>query len=218
MERQITDTTIQNVTSAALRNSLYHCYPGNIVTYDSTQETASVQIGTNDVRKDVDTGARVSEPFPVIFGVPVAWMRFGGFVIKGSLNPYDPVMLIAIDLDPAPWRAAGRTLRPVDPGDIRRHGGGYWWAIPTDITLKRTPSSPTGTLSIGVEGGQPLIEITAAGINLGASASNFVALSNLVATQLGLISTAFDTVATALSIPNPYAVPGPVAASITKAQ
>lgn len=178
MERQITQSEVVTAAADALRHDTYHVYPGNIVSYDEGQETCTVQPGTNDVRFDIDSGARISAPAGPIQGVPVAWPRFGGFVIKGSLNPYDPVMLIALDLDPTPWRKAGRTLKPVDPGDVRRHGGGYWFVLPTDITLARKPSSAGGKLTIGAEGQQPLIVITGSTIQLGATGGDAVALAH----------------------------------------
>lgn len=223
MERQLTEVDAQNAGLSSLKNSLSHCWPGNIVSYDAGQETATVQIGVNDVRFDVDTGARISEPFPQMSGIPVAWPRFGGYVIKGSLNQFDPVIMLALDLDPTPWRVAGRTLKPVDPADVRRFGGQWWFAFPTDISLNPTPSSPGGTLTIGAEGQQPLIEISATGIKLGASASEFVALANLVATNLtniGLTLTPLAAYVNGIVAPGtvPAYVQTPVAASITQAQ
>src|ERR1700761_3250280 len=122
------------------RNDVYRCMPGWVVSYDEGQETATIQPGTNDVRQDLDTGETISEPFDSIPGVPVAWPRFAGLVLKGTLEKYDPVLLLAFDLDPTPWRKAGRSNKPVDPVDVRRHGGGYWLALPTDLTLARKPS------------------------------------------------------------------------------
>lgn len=181
MERQITQSEVQTAASDALRNDMYHCYPGAVVSYDAAQETATIQPMTNDVRFDIDTGARISEPWQEMQGVPVAWPRFGGFVIKGSLAQFDPVILMAFDLDPSPWRAAGRTLKPVDPGDTRRHGGGYWFAFPTNLLLGHPgASSTTGKLTIGDEAGQPLITIDGSHIQLGATGGDFLALASVV--------------------------------------
>lgn len=199
MERQATVAQAVSAFTETLRADMYKIMPGRVVSYDAGQETATIQPGVNDVRTDLDSGGRKSEPWPPLAGVPIAWPRFGGFVIKGSLNPYDPVVLAAFDLDPTAWRAAGRTLKPVDPADIDRHGAGYWFAIPTDLSLSRTPSRPGDSLTIGVDGGQPLITITSAGIFLGDGATIPIALATPLVTLLGQLGTWSAAVASALS-------------------
>lgn len=187
MERQITISEVATAAADAARNDMYHCYPGAVVSYNDSAETAVVQLMTNDVRVDLDTGARISEPSQQLQGVPVAWPRFGGFVIKGPLAQYDPVMLLAIDLDPTPWRNAGRSLKPVDPGDVRRHGGGYWFALPCSLLVGHPQGSIAGKLTIGAEGGQPLIVIDGSSIQLGATGNDFAALASKVDLCMQLI-------------------------------
>src|SRR5579872_4438298 len=102
MRRQVTTEELVDAGTSALRASIYIRMPASVVSYDPVTRTASVQPMTNDVRFDVDTGAVVFEPWSVITNVPVAWPRFGGFVIAGFLQQYDQVILEAFDLDPGP--------------------------------------------------------------------------------------------------------------------
>lgn len=134
----------------------------------------------NDVRFDPTSGARVSEPWDVIPDVPIAWPRFGGFVIAGPLNVGDRVTLQAFDLDPSAWRATGQRS---DPPDARRHGGAYWQATPCDITTVSPmvdAAAAAGELVIGLDGKQEQIRISSSAIQLGASGGDFVALASLV--------------------------------------
>ena len=60
---------------------MYFCMPGVVTSFDATTQTANVQPTLNDVRVDVDTGTLVYEQWPVLPGVPVAYLRGGGFVL-----------------------------------------------------------------------------------------------------------------------------------------
>lgn len=104
MEKQIRTGQLLDIANESLKNAMYHVLPGSVVNYDAANQVADIQPMVNDVRTDVDTQARVSEPFEVIPSVPIMWPRFGKFVIAGRLNQYDPVLLIAFDLDPTAWR------------------------------------------------------------------------------------------------------------------
>jgi hypothetical protein len=208
---------------------MYFCMPGQVVSYDSANQVADIQPMTNDVRADIsqssDTGKRVPEPWPVIPSVPIAWPRFGKFVIAGRLNQYDPVMLLAFDLDPTSWRATGSkpSNNPVDPADARRHGGHYWWALPCDLRLNKVQSASAAAngMVIGLDGGQAQIIITDSNIQLGGGGGDFVALASLVKGELDKIAAAFGSFlpgSGGASFAKPYATASPVASSLIKAQ
>jgi protein gp138 len=150
MRRQIELPEILDASAQALRDSLYHAMPGIVQAYYATEQTADVQPGVNDVRFDVDTGARISEPWPVIPKVPVAFFKAAGFAVYADLSPGDKVILIAQDLDPTIFRSSGKQADPIDTG---RHRGAYWVAIPTDITDGGRMVSSGGALVLGKPGG-----------------------------------------------------------------
>ena len=176
MDRQVTLEQVAQAAADTLKGSIYVCMPGAIVSYNAGAQLADVQPMVNDVRFDLETGAVVFEPWQVIKGVPVAWPRFGGIVFAGPLEPNDQVILQAFDLDPSPWRAQGRSTKPVDPVDVRRLGGNYWRCIPSDLTGPMKDSAAMGSAGvIGVDGDVAQIRFTPGKIMLGASAKQPVA-------------------------------------------
>lgn len=173
MEKQIRTGQLLDLANESLKNSLYHIGVGSVVSYDAANQVADIQPMVNDVRTDVDTGARVSEPFQVIPAVPIMWPRFGKFVIAGRLNQYDTVVLLAFDLDPTAWRQSGNSTQPSDPPDVARHAGKYWAAFPCDLRLNpiKGASVANAALYIGLDGGSPVIVINDSTIQLGSSAA-----------------------------------------------
>lgn len=163
---------------------MYHCLPGVVKAYHAgaagRAATVDVQPAVHDVRFDLDTGERVSEPWPVIPNVPVQTVKFGGFTVSGPMKAGDHVVLHAFDLDPSHHRTTGN---PEDPVDVRRHGGNYWVAVPGNITdpgaLQDGAAAGDGLL-IGVDGGQAQIRITEQAIQLGAGGGDAVALASIL--------------------------------------
>jgi hypothetical protein len=128
--------------------------------------------------------------------VPIVWPRFGGFVIAGPLKQYDPVELVAYDMDPTAWQqSAAPTLQPVDPPDPRRHGGNYWRAFPGDC--RQNPASSPGSfpdaLVIGIDGGDPIIVIQGSTIQFGkTAAAGYAALAQKVDQALSDLAEALN--------------------------
>lgn len=231
MQRQVTTEEIVNAGTEALRHSLYISMPGSVVKYYPQTQEADIQPMVNDPRVNVDTGEIVFEPWSIIHAVPVCLPRMAGIVIAGFLNPQDQVILEAFDLDPGPWRAQGRSSRPVNPADVRRLGGNYWRCTPTDLTGPIADAPTSSGLVIGVDGNLAQIVIQSGSISLGKGSTDHVALANLTATQLVNIVSAFNlhthpvpgvqlggpgTVSSAPSTTMP--APGTVASSLIKAQ
>ena len=180
MDRHVLHEDVIGSAVSSLRASIYVTWMGAIVSYDPKSRTASVQPMQNDPRDDVDTGAVVSEPWPVLHGVPVAWPRFGGFMIVGNLNPGDAVTLQAFDLDPTTVIRQGRSQSPIDVAYVRRLSGNFWRIIPDDIVSPASDVPGSGVTIMGLDGNSAQVRISSGSIQLGASASHPVSLSNLV--------------------------------------
>lgn len=146
MERQITLAEIVAAAVETLRNSVYHSMPGTVTAYDASHQTADVQPMVNDVRINLDTGARVSEPWQVIPAVPVIFPKFSGLTVYCDLAVGDAVELVAYDLDPTAYRSGGQRT---DPADVSRHVGSYWRAFPGDIRTSGAMPGTAGTLVLG---------------------------------------------------------------------
>ena len=205
MRRQITLAEVLTSFGGALKASMYHTLPGVVKAFYASDGTADIQPAVNDVRFDVDTQARTSEPFPIIPKVKVLYPSGGGFSITWPLSVGSKVTLHAYDLDPTVHRQTGNVE---DPADVRRHGGTYWMAIPGDVTDQ----------GLGATAGQ--IVIDGPGITLGAGATSFVALATLVATELGKIAATLATGSNSggpVVFASPY-TPGSVAATVVKAK
>jgi hypothetical protein len=157
----------------SLKASIYHTLPGVVKAYYS-DGTADVMPAVHDVRFDVDTGERISEPSPIIPHVRIMYPSGGGFSITWPLAPGDKVTLHAYDLDPTVHQLTGAEA---DPQDIRRHGGTYWQCVPGDCT----DGAPTATA------GQ--VTITGPMIVLGAGAADFAALASKVDACMAAIKT-----------------------------
>lgn len=184
---QITPSDIAEASSRTLRGELYHSMPGKVVAFNAggggSAATVDVQPMVNDVRRDPVSNARESEPWPTIHSVPVAYPRGGGYTLQFPMRAGDAVTLVAFDLDPTAWRQQGANGGPQDPPDIRRHGGGHWYAIPCDLTdpgALQSSAAAANALVVGVDGGQPQIVINGSTIQLGASGGDFVALASKV--------------------------------------
>lgn len=177
----------------ALKGSLYHCAPGIVKTfYPGPPASADVEVAVHDVRFDTDSGERISEPWPILAKVPVLFPKFGGYYVAGPMSAGDHVVLIAFDLDPTVHRLTGDAE---DPVDVRRHSGGYWVALPGDITDPGGFPAPT-VFTCGKIGG-PVIQIDGSKVYLGGtSVTDAVALATKVATELGNIATALTSIVT----------------------
>jgi hypothetical protein len=139
----------------------------------------------------------------------------------------DYVMLHWSDRSMDTWQASTGTA--VDPGNLAQHTMDSCYAIPMIAPTAKALASVSGSaVVIGKDGGSEQIVISASDIKLGASASNYVALANLVAAELANIATALTSIV--VTIPTTGAVglpsagtgtvvytPGPVAATIVKA-
>ena len=221
MRKQIHLEDIVQATVDSNFASKYHVMPGIVSTYypgsASAPASVDVQPAVNDVRFDKVTGARFSEPFPVVPKVPILFLYVGPYIIAGPMSPGDKVVLLSFDLDPTAHIQSGM---PADPADTRRHAGSYWCAIPGDIT---TPDAFTDGaaiaqgLVIGTDGGQDQIRFTGGKIQLGATGGDYVALASLVAAELGKIKTTLASL-TGATFGTPYSAVGNIASSLLKAQ
>jgi hypothetical protein len=200
---------------------------GNVVAYHAATMTADIQPNPSDVRTDLDTDANVSEPWPVLLNVPIAWPRFGGFVLVGPLKQYDPVTLESFDLDPTTWLAQGRSTKPVAPNDVRRLSGNYWSATPTDLTgAIQSAAAAAAAWIIGMDGDPAQIQFAAGSIQLGATGGDAIALASKVLTQLkdivqmvnGITVTVPAGGGTAIPVTVPLFTPSSVASTLVKAQ
>lgn len=181
MREQVTMSELLSTQTFASRAATYFRMPGIVKAYHPPVQGVSpaavdVQPAVNDVRFDTTTGERYSEPWPVLYRIPVRFPTFGGFAIWGPLKVDDKVDLEGFDLDPGPYLASGQQS---DPAMTRRNGGAHWVAVPGDYTdpgaLPDPGKQPANNTSIpqicfGTPGGV-IVSVGADGkVNLGSAA------------------------------------------------
>ena len=137
----------------------------------------------------------------------------------------DSVLLVFSDVSMDVWRAGVAGSAPVQPGWTGKHTMDSPVAIPcigVDASFFNDPTAAATKIIIGQDGSPAQIRISATDVELGASATDAIALASKVETELGKISTALNSlVAPSGGGPvtgNTYISPGAVASLVIKAQ
>lgn len=186
--------------------------PAMIVDYDFAKQTCTAKPAVR-----IPTLDGVPEELDPIPDVPVKWMRGGGYFATMPLVAGDPGLLIFSEVDFALWRESGEVS---DAFQERRHGL-YCYFLPGGCADgDELPDAAEDHMVIGKSGG-PVIRVKADGVELGAGASDFVALAAKVHTELGKIAAAFTSFVPGTggaSFGSPYTTAGDVSATKVKAE
>lgn len=225
-------TTLSDVLEAhreALQRNLHTGMPAVVVSYNPTAKTAAVKPTCQQPVKVTGENPSDEQGFtyvelPTIPDVPVAFPSGGGFYVCFPLQPGDSVFLVFSETPMGEWLLNGVT--GAKPLDTRRHSLGYPIAIPGGARpdSKAIADSSATDLIVGKDGTDSQIKISATDIQVGKGATQFVALANLVLSELNAIRTAFDThvhveTGASTAVPTtPMGVAGSVAATIAKAK
>lgn len=169
--------------------------PGRVVSYDDTKQCADVEVLVNDFFWSEDSpGAPVYEELPVLPNVLVRWPRAGGYVFTMPLGPGDFVWITFSERSLGEFRTKGEK---VNPRDLQRHGD--WATCTPGCYPDSTPlasgdaSARAAGLVIGKDGAETQIRISPTEIKIGATASDFVALSSKVDALFNQLKTDFSS-------------------------
>lgn len=190
--------------------------PGIVIDYDAGKQTCTCKLA---VRIPDVNG--IPQELPPLTDVPVQWQRGGGYFATMPLQAGDAGDIIFSEVDFSAWRTSGEVS---DATQERRHGlyakfypGGGDDAHPI-------ADASADHMVYGKDGG-PVIRIKPSGIELGAAASDFVALAAKVDANFKALKdmfTAWTPVATdggaALKTLTGSLVLGAVAATKVKAE
>lgn len=127
--------------------------PGIVVAYDPLLGTAKVQVA----RRGADSEGRPYDQ-PIVPAAKVMWMRFGGMIIMGALNPGDEVALAVPHRSFDTWDSTGQ-LSDIDALDRQFDYGSSVVLMGLSSTPNALPQAP-GQLIIGREDGTGTIKIT----------------------------------------------------------
>lgn len=184
MQRKIGEPNLNTILRAAIRNRIADvrtAIPAMIDSYDAATQTCTATIA---VRLPAADGT--AQEIPPLPDVPVKWQRGGGYFCSMPLAKGDPGLLVFCEADFAAWRTSGEVS---DAATERRHGL-YAYFLPGGCADgDELADAAADALVIGKDGG-PTIRVDGAGIKLGASASEYVALANLVQARLDDLSSA----------------------------
>lgn len=174
--------------------------PATVVSYDGPTQTVTVKIVPCFRRKDPAQGNEVVcySP-PNIANVPVSFYGAGAFSITMPLAPGDSGMLQVCDRSIDEWKSTAEAR--TEPQDLRRHD------LTDGVFLPATRSPADPIPSDGIDG--TAMVIRGPEFKMGsASASDFIALSSKVESEIAAIWLKFNTHTHAY-------LPGPGAAAPT---
>jgi hypothetical protein len=191
---------IQEASLRTVLSDLHTCMPAEVVAVraDASNKRQFVDVLPMLQREIIsEDGEPRDEALPLLQMVPVAYMQGGGFFLSVPLRVGDVVLLLFAERSLDTWiqNATPGARTPVVPGDLSLH------SLQGAIALPLGPAPRAGLLA-GVDGsdlviataqGAVLARFTSAGFVTFAEGINFVALANLVATELGRLWTALGT-------------------------
>jgi len=171
--------------------------PGQVQSFDPVTQTAYVQPMVKHVIEADDGSSDNEESYPVLKGIPVAFQRFGGYVVAGPLVPGDYVTVLFNEWSIDRFLFQGLESHPVD---TTRHGWAGAVALPCGPFPQTQPITEVlDGLVIGKDGGTVLKIGTDGIVKMGATADeatlDFVALATKVATALTALKTAINNAA-----------------------
>ena len=177
---------------------LHTCMPAEIVGVREGKDARQfVDVLPTLQRVVIDAdGIAVNEAYPVIPMVPVGYAQGGGFFVSLPLAVGDIVLLVFAERSLDAWIESARhgAQSAIVPGDVATH------SLQGAIALPCGPA-PRGSLLTGVDAADVVIGTTggtilqrwkADGSVSLAEGTQFVALANLVATELGRINKSRD--------------------------
>lgn len=230
---EIEEQQIRNTLS-----DLHTCMPAEVVAVrsDTANKRQFVDVLPMLKRAAIDEeGEPIDEALPMLQMVPVAYMQGGGFFLSVPLRPGDVVLLVFAERSLDTWiqNATPGARTPVTPGDVSTH------SLQGAIALPLGPAPRAGLLAgvdeadlvIATVEGNVLARFSSAGFVTFAEGVNFVALANLVLTELQKLWNAVNShthqvattgsssaqTGTAAAQPSPIGSASSVAATKTKA-
>lgn len=177
------DPSLENLLSlhgANLRDGIRVALPGQIVSYNSSSQTATVQPLIQDAHISED-GERVVETLPPVADVPVMFLGPARGRITWPVAQGDTCLLLYCSSSIQQWFARGGV---VDPGDDRRHDLSDPVVLVGLVDSQHIPSDPAPTDSVCIHGTTQLG---------GSSASHPVCQADNLQSALNAFLTALST-------------------------
>lgn len=164
-------------------STLHVAFPAKVLGYDAAAQSVDVQPQLDRTFENLD-GTLTTESLPAIASVPISWPRCGKFGLVFPLAVDDFVLVVVADRNIGEWLRTGES----DPRDAGVHVLDGAVAIPGLYPASGAVEAEhvTDHLVLGhLQTGGAGVHVRFAEVRLGDdTASQFVALANLVAAEL----------------------------------
>lgn len=144
-------------------NNLRVASPGIIQSFDSKEQTVTVQLAIREKRLEGDGTERWLD-IPQLVDVPVVFPRAGGYVLTFPIKPGDECLVIFGDNCMDAWWQSGGVQNQID---CRRHDLSDGYAIPGPWSQPRTiPGYSTNSVQLRNESGSAYVELAGDTVNI----------------------------------------------------
>ena len=167
----------------ALENRLHAitvALPGKVISRDLADNTVDVEVQTR-IPIDMEDDTVGHETLPVIPAVPVLFAKAGAYSITFPISPGDTGTVLVMTYSISKWLDSGKVS---EPGDTRVSHISNAVFLPGLCPKAQIPAS-VSTVALVLDAPTE--------IHLGAGATQFVALANLVKAELEKIEAALST-------------------------
>lgn len=182
---------VLNAHGDTIKDEIRKVLPATVTAVNPALQTVDVIVGVQNPLFD-EYGNVSYEVLPALSNVPLACLRGGGFFVWLPVIPGDTVLLVFSDLSLDTWRV-GTGATAVEPGWAGKHTADSPIAIPIivpDAKVSLGPSADPTKLIVGKDGSAAQIKVSATDIELGALATDAVALASKVDAIFTAIATA----------------------------
>jgi hypothetical protein len=146
-----------------LKADLRVAMPGIVVTFNSDEQTVSVQPALREKLRDKN-GNVTDVALPILPDVPIVFPRAGGYMVVSAINPGDEVLVIFLDMCEDSWWSSGGVQNQLE---LRRHDLSDAVCVPGLWSQpNRVKNYPENGIQLRNESGDTMVEITGTTINI----------------------------------------------------
>jgi hypothetical protein len=164
--------------------------PARVESFDAGKQMVNVK---PLVKRNLlgDDNTLITDDLPVINNVPVAFPSGGGFVLAFPLAQGDTVLLVFSERSIDQWKTKGGE---VDDKNTRNHDLSDAFAVPCVRALPQKLQGVSASKLVLGKDSTPALQIHIDGtdIKIGSTATNYVAMANLVQGRLDALATALN--------------------------
>jgi hypothetical protein len=185
-ESGLEEITTAELLEAAISHreiDVHTALPARVESFNASAQTVNVTIMCNRAVPD-GNGNYISEQLPALADVPVAFPRSGAFFISFPLAAGDFGFLVFAERNISAYRATGAQG---DPGDLGMHtldGAVFFPCVYPDAKALSNVDATNMVLGSDTSAASRIVIKPSGEVDIGATATNFVAMADKVKTWL----------------------------------